>query len=91
MELKNASFECTIEGYPVPVIEWHKNGKKLMHGKYQTTTITIVSTANRIVKKSVISFVKVVENDTAEYTCKGSNVVGMKMQKNRLNVLCKYL
>eukprot|EP00112_Aurelia_sp_Birch-Aquarium-sp1_P005238 Seg1593.4 transcript_id=Seg1593.4/GoldUCD/mRNA.D3Y31 product=Hemicentin-1 protein_id=Seg1593.4/GoldUCD/D3Y31 len=90
MELKNTTFECTIEGYPAPVIEWHKNGKKLMHSKYQMTTTTLVSTANRIVKKSVINFVKVVEKDTAEYTCKGSNVVGMKMQRKKLNVLCKY-
>ena len=89
-ESNNASFQCTVEGYPEPSIAWRKNGVVLQSGKYAIGIMKTVSSENRVVLRSHINFTNVVDNDTATYACEATNVVRTMQQSKMLNVQCKY-
>lgn len=88
-EHNNASFLCIVEGFPQPSIAWRKNGDILQTDSYKT--IKIISSKNKVVMRSILDFTKVVDNDTAVYTCEAQSIVGTKHQSKKLNVQCKYL
>ncbi len=85
----NASFQCVVDAYPSPSVNWFKDATKISWNRYDIQTKTTHSSANRVIVTSVLRIGLVVKNDTAQYECRAENCVARKSQATRLNVQCK--
>ncbi|XP_076353516.1 tyrosine-protein phosphatase Lar-like isoform X3 [Tachypleus tridentatus] len=77
-----ASFTCTVLGNPKPVIEWRKNGRRLVTARYAVQDMPNGSVLRiEPVRKDL---------DVATYECVAENGVGLPVfAKAKLNVLSK--
>ena len=77
---QNASFNCTADGNPQPVIVWRKNGQLLLN----TSRITIVSSeysngfnSNYIPTTSVLTITDLRGSDNGSYSCRAGSTVNI--------------
>lgn len=63
------TFRCQVEGFPIPVVTWHKDGMSIQNNPdYQTTFDQGVCT---------LCIEETFAEDSARYTCKAINAAGI--------------
>lgn len=71
-------LEATVEGHPLPVVSWSKDGKCVDESP------DYVITFNN--GECVLRFEEVFMEDQAEYSCKATNDLGEDITKARMSV-----
>uniref|UniRef100_A0A674IMN9 Hemicentin-1 n=1 Tax=Terrapene triunguis TaxID=2587831 RepID=A0A674IMN9_9SAUR len=72
---KSATLQCEVEGYPVPEITWHKEGRQVTESFRQ-----------RILSTGALQIAFVQPGDTGHYTCMAANVAGSSSSSMELVV-----
>ena len=62
---------CQVFGIPTPTVQWTSSSSNVALATNGTFTITTITNGNNVTSNLTIS--PVVKNDTATYTCTGSN------------------
>lgn len=76
-------LEATVEGHPLPVVSWTKDGNCVDESP------DYVITFNN--GECVLRFEEVFLEDKAEYSCKATNDLGEDITKAKLTVTGKFL
>ena len=82
------SFVCLYYSNPINKIDWFKDGTKVTHIQYATTTMT--TNASISLTQSTLTILNAGPDDRANYSCQAENKIGASRQTKFLNVLCKY-
>uniref|UniRef100_A0A8C8RV15 Hemicentin-1 n=1 Tax=Pelusios castaneus TaxID=367368 RepID=A0A8C8RV15_9SAUR len=72
---KSATLQCEVEGYPVPEITWHKDGRQVTE-----------SIRQRILSTGALQMAFVQPGDAGHYTCMAANLAGSSSSSMELIV-----
>uniref|UniRef100_A0A8C8RXS5 Hemicentin 1 n=1 Tax=Pelusios castaneus TaxID=367368 RepID=A0A8C8RXS5_9SAUR len=72
---KSATLQCEVEGYPVPEITWHKDGRQVTE-----------SIRQRILSTGALQMAFVQPGDAGHYTCMAANLAGSNVHSVSLMV-----
>lgn len=88
---KKHSYSCAVDGWPLPVVWWLKNGQKL-----HNDTINQKFTVERTIKGEelvnvTLHILDVDIGDSGNYTCKAMNNITTENRSIIVSVTCKTL
>ena len=75
-------IQCVFEGLPIPTVVWSRDDKRLIDGS-DNVTIAISDTLSSLIVTMATA------NDSGNYTCMVSNLLGSDIESSMLQVQCE--
>ena len=83
-------LNCKVQSNPEARIEWYRNGVKMYNGSNIVIMNKIVSQNEyETVFESNLYIKALTKMDSANYTCKSENIIGLNQADGKLIILCK--
>ena len=88
---KKHSYSCAVEGWPLPVVRWLKNGQKLHNDTINQKIIVERTILGEELIDVTLHILDVDIGDSGNYTCEAMNNITTENHSIIVSVTCKAL